>query len=153
MRFDGDEAVALVDLDTFHRGLWAVEMGDALRSWCNVAAENTPTPVFDPAVFDAAVAGYVEACSDTFSPTLEEWRSLVPGLERICWELAARFARDALEECYFGFDPRFGGRGEHNLIRARGQVALAETVREKTERLERTVREALDRLEDRGVVP
>ena len=34
-----------------------------------------------------------------------------------------------LEESYFGFDPAFGGRGEHNLLRARGQAALAASVR------------------------
>ncbi|MCA9494553.1 MAG: hypothetical protein KC621_31715, partial [Myxococcales bacterium] len=63
----------------------------------------------------------------------EEWASIVPGVERICTELAARFARDALEERYFGWNPRFGGRGEHNLLRARGQAALARSVRAQTD--------------------
>ena len=54
-----------------------------------------------------------------------EWAALVPGAERIALELSCRFALDALDESYFGWNPRFGGRGEHNLLRARGQAALA----------------------------
>ena len=64
----------------------------------------------------------------------------MPGLERIALELAARFARDALEESYFGFDPAFGGRGEHNLLRARGQAALARSVAANRSTLEAVVR-------------
>ena len=54
---------------------------------------------------------------------------IIVGIERISWELAARFAEDALSERYFGFDPKYGGRGEHNLVRARGQAAMARSVR------------------------
>ena len=47
------------------------------------------------------------------------------GVEWISLELAARFAADALFESYFGWDPaRFPGRGEHNLVRARGQWSM-----------------------------
>ena len=56
----------------------------------------------------------------------EELASLAHGLERIALELSARFAADALEECYFGWDRDRGeAAGDHNLARARGQLALA----------------------------
>ncbi len=148
VRFQDQEAAALIDLDTLQYGLWAVEMGDAMRSWCNPAAEDTDAPRFDLSLFEAALTGYAAGCSPTFQPTDDEWGSLVPGLERICWELAARFARDALEECYFGFDPAHGGRGEHNLLRARGQAALATQVgthRGEAERIVASVRAGLVR--------
>jgi hypothetical protein len=59
--------------------------------------------------------------------TEAERRALLAGVEWISLELASRFAADALLESYFGWDARrFPGRGEHNLVRARGQLALHE---------------------------
>jgi hypothetical protein len=75
-------------------------------------------------VFRAALRGYAR----TGDATPEEWASIAPGVERIATELAARFAKDALEESYFGFNPKFGTRGDHNLLRARGQISLAAAV-------------------------
>ena len=109
VRFEGAEAVALIDLDTCAWGTLDVELGDALRSWCNRASEDTQSPTWDLDVFTAAMKGYATAGVATAA----EWSAIVPGCERICWELAARFARDALEESYFGWDPSIGGRGEH----------------------------------------
>ncbi len=136
IRFDDvDRAVALIDLDTLARGTLDVELGDALRSWCNPAGENKAEARVDPAIFEAAVSAYLRE-----HPLPDEEReAIVPGLERIAIELAARFAQDALEECYFGFDPRYGGRGEHNLLRARGQASLAASVRAARPRLEAIV--------------
>ena len=55
----------------------------------------------------------------------ETRRALVLGVEWVSLELAARFAADALLESYFGWDARrFPGRGEHNLVRAQGQLSL-----------------------------
>jgi Ser/Thr protein kinase RdoA (MazF antagonist) len=124
LRFDGEEAVALVDLDTFAWGTLDVELGDALRSWCNPASEDAPEPVFRADLFEAALSGYAA----TGTATASEWDALVPGVERIALELSSRFLRDALRECAFGWDPRFGTRGDHNLLRGRGQLALARSV-------------------------
>ncbi len=126
VRFDGDRAVALIDLDTWQWGTLDVEWGDALRSWCNVAGEDAPQPQPDGGRAIAALRAYTAAAPDALAD--EARRGGLPGMERIAWELASRFARDVVEECYFGFDPRFGGRGEHNLIRARSQAALASEV-------------------------
>ena len=52
------------------------------------------------------------------------------GLETVCIELAARFAVDVFDDSYFGWDAtRFPSRRAHNLIRARGQLALGLAVR------------------------
>lgn len=128
VRFRGAEAIALIDLDTLTTGTLDAELGDAFRSWCNPAAEDALAPRFDLALFEAAARGYHRGAAAA-PPTDAEWASFAAGAERIALELAARFARDALEESYFGFDPRYGGRGEHNLLRARGQHALARSVR------------------------
>ena len=104
LRFSGDEAVAIIDLDTCAYGTIDAELGDALRSWCNRASEDD-APRFDVAFLEAALRGYAQGAAGLSD---SEWAAIVPGLERICWELSARFCRDALEERYFGWDERFG---------------------------------------------
>jgi Ser/Thr protein kinase RdoA (MazF antagonist) len=125
VRFQGPDAVALIDLDTLGRGTIDAELGDAFRSWCNPASEDSAETVFDAGLFEAGMAGY----SEVGGLTSIERASVMPGIERIALELAARFAKDALEESYFGWNPKYGGRGEHNLLRAQGQWALARSVR------------------------
>lgn len=51
---------------------------------------------------------------------------LPDAVETIALELAARFARDALEESYFGWDRvNYSAAWQHNLHRAQRQLALA----------------------------
>ncbi len=138
VRFSGPEAVALVDLDTFALGTLDEELGDAFRSWCNPLAEDTRSAVFDLDLFAAAMEGYARGAGAD-GLTDAEWDSIVPGIERICLELASRFAQDALAEEYFGWNPAFGGRGEHNLLRARGQASLAASVRARAAEARRVV--------------
>ncbi len=125
LRWTDGEAVAVIDLDTMQLSTLAIELGDAFRSWCNRSSESDANSVFDVDLFAAAIRGYAEI----ITPEPEEWCAIVPGIERIATELAARFARDALEERYFGFDTAYGTRGDHNLLRAMGQLSLAESVR------------------------
>lgn len=119
-------AVGLVDLDTVGPMPVHLEIGDAWRSWCNPAGEDETAARFDLDVFAASLRGYAEA-----GPALlpEEREALLHGVEWIAVELAARFCADALVESYFGWDPtRFPSRGEHDLVRARGQLALHHAV-------------------------
>lgn len=138
VRFQGPDAVALIDLDTLAWGTLDVELGDAMRSWCNPATEDAGEARFDLDIFAAAMAGYRSAADGV---TAEEWDAIVPGIERICWELAARFAADALAESYFGWDPsRYPSRGAHNLARAAGQASLAASVRTQRSAAEAALR-------------
>ena len=133
LRFTGDRATALIDLDTLAWGTLDLELGDAMRSWCNTGSEDDAEAAFDLEIFRAAMSGYAHGSRDN-PPTEAEWASVLPGLERICWELASRFAWDALSESYFGWDSsRYPAAGEHNLARARGQVQLARSVRTQRE--------------------
>jgi Ser/Thr protein kinase RdoA (MazF antagonist) len=118
-----EQALCLIDLDTVGPLALAYELGDSWRSWCNRSGEDSAAAAFDLEVFAASVGGYREARGRGFSP--EEQRALLLAVEWISLELAARFAADALEESYFGWDPaRFATRGDHNLTRARGQWSL-----------------------------
>ena len=142
IRFNHQTALAIVDLDTLAHGTLDAELGDALRSWCNPLSEDTQSARFDLELFLAAIEGYAEGSRAFTGPTDQEWSSLVPGVARICLELSARFASDALEESYFGFDPRFGTRGDHNLLRARGQFALAQAVLDALPQAEQLLKQA-----------
>ncbi len=120
-----EQAVCLIDLDTVGPQSLAHELGDAWRSWCNRAGEDDEVARIDLDVFRESLFAYREALGRPFS--LDERQGLLGGVEWISLELAARFAADALDESYFGWDrTRYPGRGEHNLVRARGQLALHE---------------------------
>ena len=120
----GDQISAVIDLDTMAWSGIDIELGDGLRSWCNLGLEDDPEPELSLPIFEAAVRAYVEG-ADAFL-TAAERGALAPALERIALELAARFATDALNERYFGWDRgRFPTRGDHNLARAKNQLGLA----------------------------
>lgn len=120
-------AVALVDLDTLGLQTLAFELGDAMRSWCNPHGEDAGRITFDLDVFTAAIGGWTDVAGARFDEA--ERASVVPGLETACIELAARFTTDVFDDRYFGWDAaRFPSRRAHNLVRARGQLALGRAV-------------------------
>jgi len=123
-----ERARCLVDLDTMGRQTMAYELGDAMRSWCNPRGEDEIDVRVDEAIFAAAMAGYRDGAGDL--PTTAERASIVPGLETVCVELAARFCSDVFDDAYFGWNAqRFPSRRAHNLVRARSQLSLAQSVR------------------------
>jgi Ser/Thr protein kinase RdoA (MazF antagonist) len=118
-----ERAVCLIDLDTVGPLPLAYELGDAWRSWCNRAGEDVAEARLDLEVMRASLDGYREGLGRGLDA--ETRRGLLLGVEWVSLELAARFAADALVESYFGWDPRrFASRGDHNLVRARGQWSL-----------------------------
>lgn len=144
-----DSPGCLVDLDTLVRAPLAFELGDALRSWCNPAPEDAGQAHFDPALFDGALQGYAEATQGYVQ--VAEAASIVTATETVCLELAMRFAADALDESYFGWDPdRFATRGAHNLARARNQFALARALGAQRDIAARTVARLWPQVEGSG---
>lgn len=123
VRFDDrGQAVALVDLDTVGPIELDAELGDAWRSWTNRGGEDDPAGEVDWELWAAAAEAYLDARA----LDVQQRAALAGGTERIAIELAARFCRDALEERYFGWNERVApSRGEHNLLRARGQLSVA----------------------------
>lgn len=120
--------VCLVDLDTLGLQTLAFELGDAMRSWCNPRGEDAGAVGFELDIFAAALGAWRDVVGDHVGA--DERRAIVAGLETVCVELAARFTTDGFEDRYFGWDPaRFPSRRAHNLVRARGQLALAHAVR------------------------
>jgi Ser/Thr protein kinase RdoA (MazF antagonist) len=123
----GRRPLCLIDLDTLARRELPYELGDAWRSWCNPAGEDTPDTRFDLPLFAAAWRGYHALARAWLSP--DERALLVSGVLTVTVGLAVRFCTDTLEERYFGWDPaRFPSRAAHNWVRAQGQAALARSL-------------------------
>lgn len=120
-----NEPVCVVDLDTVMPGLPLYDFGDMARTMTSTAAEDAdPTQVdFRRDWYDALVAGYCAGAGDLLSDTE---RTLLPTAARvITYEQAIRFLTDHLAgDVYYPVS-----RPDHNLVRARGQLALLEGAR------------------------
>jgi hypothetical protein len=57
---DAPYVIALIDLDTLSRMPITVELGDALRSWCQPGGEESQTPL-ELEFFAASVQGWAQA--------------------------------------------------------------------------------------------
>ncbi len=131
----------MIDLDTLARMALPLEMGDALRSWCNPGGEDDEAARFDLSLFSAAIEGYAKATGAWLS--VEERSCLFLGARTIALELASRFAADALLDCYFGWDAtRFPSRSAHNLTRAKSQLRLAASMGEQAAEAEQVLQTA-----------
>jgi len=120
-------ALCLIDLDTLARMPLALELGDALRSWCNPAGEDAATATLNTVLYRSALSGYASEAGGFI--TEAEWRGFPTAMLRVTVELAARFCADALEERYFGWDrQRFASASAHNQARAASQLHLARNI-------------------------
>lgn len=129
-RADPGRAQCMIDLDTVGRGHLAYELGDAMRSWCNPAGEDSDAVCIEADVFRALIAGYAGARPAGVGQA--EILSAIDGFETVSLELASRFAADVIADAYWGWDStRFASRREHNLVRARAQLALSRSVRQR----------------------
>ena len=133
--------VSMIDLDTLAYMPLPLELGDAIRSWCNPRGEDETKSSFNMDYFTAAMIGYASETKKLLLP--DEWRSFVPAASTIMVELAARFTTDALEESYFGWNAeRFADRSAHNLIRAEGQLNLQRAFASEQTQAQATVLDA-----------
>jgi Ser/Thr protein kinase RdoA (MazF antagonist) len=140
----GDRALCLIDLDTLSRMPIALELGDALRSWCNPATEDAAHARFVRPLFEAAVEGYATAARAFLGP--EESSAIPAGTLTITVELAARFCADALRERYFRWDDRrYASASAHNQARTRGQLQVAESLEAELPALEDVTARAFGR--------
>lgn len=131
-----DRALCLVDLDTLGRMPVVLELGDALRSWCNPHREDAAATRFSTEYFVAALDAYARTSAGLLAEN--EWRPIPAATLTITVELAARFCADALNERYFGWDERrYPSASAHNQARTRAQLALAAQLRDALPDLEK----------------
>jgi len=134
-------ALCLIDLDTLGRMPVALELGDAMRSWCNPNPEDSAGSRLSVPFFTAAVEGYAAASGGAL--TRAEWSAIPAATLTITVELAARFCADALKERYFRWDPtRYRSASLHHQARTLGQLALAASLEAELDRMHEIVEHA-----------
>ncbi|MEM9018881.1 MAG: aminoglycoside phosphotransferase family protein, partial [Verrucomicrobiota bacterium] len=119
------KGTSIVDLDTVKPGLIHYDFGDAVRSGCNPAGEETSelSEVFlDLDLFEALVKGYLEEAKGFLGEA--DRRYLFDSVRLITLELGLRFFTDYLAGDVY-FKTSYEGQ---NLNRARVQLALCESI-------------------------
>ena len=138
--FDKDtkKFLCVIDLDTVMPGLLGFDFGDAIRFIANTAAEDEvdlSKVEVDEAKFRAFTSGFLGEIGNRISE--QERKTLVLGSITMTAECGLRFLTDYIDgDNYFKVD-----YPEHNLVRARCQLKLAESMLEKQKQLEEIVEE------------
>ena len=125
-----------IDLDTIMPGLACYDFGDAVRFAANTCAEdeiNTDRVKLDMEKYKALVKGFVSTAGKSL--TKEEIETLYLGAITMTIECGSRFLAD-----YLNGDTYFKTQyAEHNLVRARCQLALADNMIENVEEMKQIV--------------
>jgi len=134
------KAVSIIDLDTLMPGLLHYDIGDCLRSCCNIMGEDvfdTGAVRFDLERCKAVLTGYT-AIARRFL-TNRDYDFLYDAIRLIPFELGLRFYIDYLEgNVYFKVS-----RVDQNLNRARVQFKLVESIEEQEEGIRMLIEECL----------
>lgn len=130
---DNLRAICLVDFDTLGTAGWSLEMGDALRSWCNPHKEDVIEAFVNLERAEYALRGYGSMIRGFFSG--KEVEELVKHTQAITLCLAMRYLTDVLNEKYFQFDAeRFNRAAAHHWLRAQAMYQLfSDFARKKTQ--------------------
>lgn len=135
---------ALVDWDTITSGSVLYDVGDALRSLCNTASEDTldlSTVRFDVSIFESFMQGFLRVMGAYLSAKEKELLAFSPVL--ITYELTMRFLGDyCLGDSYFKTQ-----RPHQNYERAMVQWTLLQSIEAQLPQLEAIVQRLLTTLE------
>ncbi|HSG30774.1 MAG TPA: phosphotransferase, partial [Thermodesulfobacteriota bacterium] len=118
IRFNENQtkAICLLDLDTLGRNKIVIDLGDAIRSFCNTQNK------FDLEIFRSLMEGYFNSVSFL---THEEIDHIPAGIKTIVLELAARYITDAIEEKYFKLEEmKFPTLYVQNTTKAQSLISL-----------------------------
>ncbi len=125
---ESGKAVSIIDLDTLKPGLIHYDIGDCLRSACNLLGEETEDfgeVSFDTGTCKALLTGYQEEYGDFLSS--DDYNFIYESVRLITFELGIRFFSDYLAgNVYFKTSHR-----EHNLHRAKVQFTLTRDIEKK----------------------
>lgn len=115
----------VIDLDTVMPGYLLADFGDMVRTFTNAEREdsaNFAQVEMRMPIFQALVRGFLGELASWM--TLEEKAHLVDGAKWIILEQAMRFLSDFLQnDVYYKV-----AYAEHNLVRAKNQIALYQSV-------------------------
>ncbi len=134
------EHLSVIDLDTVMPGLVAFDFGDAIRFTANSAAEDEKDlskVSLDMDKYDAFTNGFIGKVGKTL--TDNEKSTMALGAITMTVECGMRFLTDYLHgDKYFSVS-----YPEHNLVRARCQLALAKDMLEKFDEMNAIVNKYL----------
>ena len=119
------KGLAVIDLDTLMPGLVHYDFGDSVRTICSSAEEDEAdleNVYFLPENFKAFAGGFLNACKSILSE--DEAAHLVLGAKYMVFIMGLRFLTDYLNQDIY-FKTNFS---EHNLIRAKNQFTLLESL-------------------------
>ncbi|WP_130837783.1 phosphotransferase enzyme family protein [Lachnoclostridium sp. Marseille-P6806] len=122
------EAICVIDLDTVMPGLSVNDFGDSIRFGANTAREDEPDASLaglSLPLYESYVRGFLTGCGGILTPA--EVRQLSWGAKLMTYECGMRFLGDYLNgDVYF-----HTAYPEHNLVRARTQIALVRDMERK----------------------
>ena len=137
------KSLCVLDLDTVMPGSSLYDFGDSIRFGAATAAEDEPDTSkmsLDLHLFEVYTKGFLEA-----APSLTDMEvTMLPlGAYIMTLELAVRFLKDYLDgDLYFSKI----AYPEHNLVRARSQIALVKDMEKKWTQMNLIVAKAADQV-------
>jgi Ser/Thr protein kinase RdoA (MazF antagonist) len=120
---DGDHVKGLLDFDYIAFNTRFVDIGDALRSWCNATLEDDPNPAFNMQYFEAIMRGYESGWNE---PVARD--ESLEAAKCITLELASRFLHDAVEPHFAWNAKKYRSREECAYARGLSQLRLAKSI-------------------------
>ena len=130
------KAIAMVDLDTIKPGLVHYDIGDCLRSGCNVLGEETSNwqeVNFDLDLAQQILQGYFAIAKSFLTSTEIDY--IYDSIRLIAFELGLRFFTDYLNHnIYFKTD--YPG---HNLQRALVQFQLTQSIENQASKIKKII--------------
>jgi len=135
-----NDAMIVIDLDTVMPGLMGHDFGDAIRFAANFVEEDCrdcEKVGVNLEVFRSFAEGFLSMTANTMTKT--EADTLALSCFVLAAELATRFLADYLDgDLYFNIKCP-----DHNLVRARCQIALAKDMLKHMEEMEKIVRDCI----------
>ena len=135
------EALCVVDLDTVMPGTLLSDFGDMVRSATSPTAEDEPdlgAVGAEPTLFAGLAEGYLAEAGEILTATERDLLVVVGQI--ITWEQAVRFLTDHLDgDRYYRV-----AYPEHNLVRARTQLALLDSLERQAEEFLALIQEMTD---------
>ncbi|GAB4527867.1 MAG: aminoglycoside phosphotransferase family protein [Pleurocapsa sp.] len=132
------QAIAVIDLDTVKPGLVHYDIGDCLRSGCNVLGEETPDweqVRFEPEIAQAILRGYLTIAQQFLSD--RDYHYIYDAIRLLAFELGLRFFTDYLQgNIYFK-----ANYPEHNRDRALVQFKLTESIESQESVIRQIIRD------------
>lgn len=132
------EPYAVIDLDTLMPGHILYDFGDMVRSFTNTTEEDSSdyeNTFMNWEYMKALCEGFLSETGKNFSP--HEWESLIPGSVVVTYVQAIRFLSD-----YLNGDPYYKTEHpDHNLIRAKNQIALYKSILKSRKRISKLIDE------------